>query len=299
MNIPLPNNRLQIHIDSNDTLSTFEQSIRQQDSNISKIDFNTVDQGPNKSFLRKSESIKALENAPFLVTLNNTETYVVNLGEGHSAVRHTKKDNIFEPNEEGFYMYCKSIGIPNKDSEILAAFLDKTYAGIPSKVSSTEDIKSNIFNALGAFRSIPENKWKTNKIPELKKILDKKEKELFCQNSIKKRLDKKALRRANAYLYLGGTILIGQFGFIMSGTYFYFCWDVMEPLAYLMLTSNLTIGFAYYWWTRIEMDFEPLQGKFKSTIARKIYIKNQFDIEEFQELKGDVIELRALINNSV
>jgi len=299
LNIPLSETRLQINIDSNDTLSSLEESIREGDSSISTVEFNTVDQGPNVSFLRKSEHFRDHEDTPFLMTLDNTETYVIKLGEGHSAVKHTNKDDIFEPNEESFYMYCKSIGIPNKNSEILAAFLDKTYNGIPSLKSKTEDIKSNIFNSLAAFRSLPENKWNTSKASELKKILDKKEKELVTQNFIKEGLDKKALRRANSILYLGGSVLMGQFWFIMSGTYFYFCWDVMEPMAYLMLTSNLTVGFGYYWWTRSEFDFEPLQGKFKSRIARKIYIKNKFDIEEFQELKGDVVELRALINNSV
>ena len=299
MNIQLENSRIQLKINSNETLSVLEDNIKSEDSSIQDIQFSSIDQPPNSSLLSKSECIKNLENTPFLLTLNNEDPYVVSLSEGHSAIRQVKREDIFEPNEEAYYMYSKSIGIPDESSETLAAFLDKTYASISSDMTSTEDIKANIFNALGAFRSLPTNRWGTTKVPKLKKILERKEKQLFYLNQIKQNLDKKALRRANTLLYLGGTMMISQFSLIMGGTYLFFCWDVMEPIAYLMMTANLTAGFGYFWWTHSELDFEPLQGRFKSRIAKGIYKRNEFDYKTFKKLQRDVMEIRDLISTSV
>lgn len=211
LNLPLRTHRLVFEVGSNDTLKDFESNIKSADSSISKVNFFSVDGGVDTSFLPKSEKLQNLEKIPFLLTLNNSDTFVVNFGEKYSGTKHVTRKDIFEPNEEAFHLYAKSIGIPNKNSETIAAFLDKTYASIPTQTATTEDIKASMFNALAAFRSLPNNRWGTTKVPELKKILDKKEKELVLQHGIKEKLDQKALRRANTILYLGGTVIIGQF----------------------------------------------------------------------------------------
>lgn len=73
----------------------------------------------------------------------------------------------------------------------------------------------------------------------------------------------------------------------------------MEPMAYLMLTSNLTVGFGYYWWKNREFDFNDLQGEFKTKIASKFYKRAKFDYGHFKKLQAEVTALRELINKSV
>lgn len=234
-----------------------------------------------------------------MARINNKENIIVNFSSTEESMKIMDRDDIFEPNEESFHLYCKSIGIPNKSSDILSSFLDKAYTSISRERVTTDEIKASIFNALGVFRSLSTNRWGTTKVPELKRILNQREKELIAMHDRKLQLDKAALRRANLILYLGGTIMISQFSFIMGGTYLFFCWDVMEPMAYLMLTSNLATAFGYYWWSHTELDFEPLQGRFKSKIAKGIYRRNKFDYYKFKQLQDEVIELRDLINHSV
>lgn len=246
------------------------------------------------SFLPASKyTLSYLKNMPFVMQAG-AQKFIFNQVDSSNVSREIE-------NEAGFNAYCKSIGIPNKDSDVLSSFLHRMYESLPDQTGtgnpiSNQNIKSNIFNSLSSFGKFPDNQWGTSRISSLKNILAKKEKELITLNTQKLALDKKAYSRANLMLYLGGTTLIGQFAFIVSGTYLFYCWDVMEPMAYLMLTSNLTAGFTYYWWNHDELEFEPLQGRFKSRIANKIYKRSGFDYIGFKELESEVKALRELIN---
>ena len=59
-------------------------------------------------------------------------------------------------------------------------------------------------------------------------------------------IDKKSDRKANFCLFLGSGVVLGQFAFISTGTFQYFSWDIMEPIAYTMLYANFTCGFLFY-----------------------------------------------------
>ena len=211
----------------------------------------------------------------------------------HKLHKEMQKD------EKGFHDYCKSIGIPSKDSSSLALFLHRTYNSLPEGNLTSDQIKLYILNSLNSFKSLPDNRWNTFRVSELKSILVDREKELANLHVTKQKLDKRALRIANSALYLGGSVLVGQFCFIVGGTYIFFCWDVMEPMAYLMLTSNLTIAFFYYWMRELDLGFESLQGRFKNAFVSRIYKRNKFDFAKFQQLEQDVMDLRELINKSV
>lgn len=63
---------------------------------------------------------------------------------------------------------------------------------------------------------------------------------------LKMKLDKKANFRSKALIALGSTVFLSQFAFIMGGTYVFYSWDVMEPIAYCMLLSNFTCRFLFY-----------------------------------------------------
>ena len=61
----------------------------------------------------------------------------------------------------------------------------------------------------------------------------------------KEAIDKKSERKAFRRVLLGSTILVGQFTFITTGTFIYFSWGIMEPIAYTMLLSNFVFGFFF------------------------------------------------------
>lgn len=48
--------------------------------------------------------------------------------------------------------------------------------------------------------------------------------------------------------------MVSEFTFIFSGTFFLYSWDVMEPMAYLMMLGNMTAAFAYFGLRGKELD---------------------------------------------
>ena len=61
---------------------------------------------------------------------------------------------------------------------------------------------------------------------------------------------------ANVYCFLGSSVVIGQFAFIVLGTFHYLSWDIMEPLCYLMMFGNFTASYAFYLQQRTEHDLD-------------------------------------------
>jgi hypothetical protein len=251
--IPYLTKKLSFTVTPNDTLQDFKEKVQQVDESIKNVEFHSIDSVATSSQFSLSEPMSSFKEMPLLLRLNKADNFVISLVEQDDHKLNLSSDKLFKPNEEAFFNYARSIGIPKQNSEILASFLNETYENISKDTSSTQELKSSIYNALASLRSIPHNKWGTNRVSKLKAILEEKEKELIEMHNTKTKLDKKALRRANIILYMGGTIMISQFSFIVGGTYLYFCWDVMEPMAYLMLTSNLALAFAYYWQTHSEL----------------------------------------------
>lgn len=90
------------------------------------------------------------------------------------------------------------------------------------------------------------NKYGSNNISELKRILVDKEEELKILHEKKTLLDKRAMRKANVILSMGAIIMFSQFTFITLGTTVYYSWDTMEPIAYLMGMANFSVAFTYY-----------------------------------------------------
>jgi Mitochondrial calcium uniporter len=118
-------------------------------------------------------------------------------------------------------------------------------------------------------------------------------------NQVRKGLDRKADFRAKTLLTLGSTFFMAQFGFIMSGTFVYYSWDVMEPIAYCMMLGNFTAGLFFYAKNKEEMQLTTLRTMLATKFARRIYRKRGFDIEKLERLEEEIRELRQMLNNSV
>ena len=263
-------------------------------------EYHTID---GSILIQSKYTFEDLQNTPFVITINNGQ-YIIDLSKSQAEFTEFDYNKILTATDEMYFKNCKAVGIPNKDSEVLSSFLYKLCESIPEHSDKdykidNQEIKTSLFRTLGLFRACSNDIY-SSKVQILKKILAEKEHKLEKLNEQKARLDRKASRRSALLVYLGATTLVGQFCFIVGGTYFYFCWDVMEPMAYLMLTANLSFEYFYMWWKQGMREYEPLSGGFKSDIANKIYLKNGFDYAKYKDLiEQEIVEIKELINKSV
>ena len=82
--------------------------------------------------------------------------------------------------------------------------------------------------------------------------------------------------------------LVGQWTLIATGTYLFASWDVMEPIAYVMLLGNLILGYTFY--TYSDRDFE-LGSMFTYLQERKqnqLYQRLDLDPDRLDILKQDI-----------
>jgi hypothetical protein len=137
------------------------------------------------------------------------------------------------------------------------------------------------------------------KVSDLERVIEQRQSELIKLTKVKKVLDAKAEFRSRALLSLGSTIFFGQFAFIMGGTFVYFSWDIMEPISYVMLLTNFTIGASFYASFKKEMELQTLKEIFAGRFARRLYKKKQLDIDRVHQLEAEILELRQQMNKSI
>ena len=68
-------------------------------------------------------------------------------------------------------------------------------------------------------------------------------------------------------LFLGSSIFVAQAAFIMSGTFVFYSWDIMEPIAYMMLFSNFTFGIMYYTMFKKELALGTVRQSLSNRFA--------------------------------
>ena len=72
---------------------------------------------------------------------------------------------------------------------------------------------------------------------------------------------------------MGSSVLITELAIIVAGTFEYYCWDIMEPVSYLMMYGNFLAGFSFYLVNKVDLDVgsikEVLTGYFKRRGARR------------------------------
>jgi|LauGreDrversion4_2_1035121.scaffolds.fasta_scaffold1749476_1 hypothetical protein len=105
----------------------------------------------------------------------------------------------------------------------------------------------------------------------IERIIEEKQREYIKICEKKATLDKKANWRAKAILALGSSIVIGQFGFVMAGTFLYLSWDIMEPISYMIMLGNFTAGMLFYAKYKEEFELSTLQEMISKSFAKGLY----------------------------
>ena len=84
---------------------------------------------------------------------------------------------------------------------------------------------------------------------------------------------------------MGSTVFLAQFGFIMSGTFVFYSWDVMEPISYVMMLGNFTVGMLFYAANKDELQLVTLRELLANRFARGLYRRRGLDIERLEKLE--------------
>jgi hypothetical protein len=108
-------------------------------------------------------------------------------------------------------------------------------------------------------------------------------------------LNKIADKSAKRTLWAGFVVTLAQMAYIASGTYYFYCWDIMEAQAYLITLGNTVFGLGMYTYYQLH----PHQLSFYSRIYQKV-LKNEsnscnFDLERFQNLKKELENLQGML----
>jgi Mitochondrial calcium uniporter len=122
---------------------------------------------------------------------------------------------------------------------------------------NNEVIVKGLQQTLSYYRAIANN-WSNLKVSDLEHLIEERQQQLIVLNEKKKICDKKANFRARDLLAMGSTIFFAQFAFIMLGTFVTHSWDVMEPISYVMMLGNFTVGMFFYAYFKEEMQLTTL-----------------------------------------
>lgn len=98
---------------------------------------------------------------------------------------------------------------------------------------------------------------------------------------------------------MGSSIFMAQFGFIMSGTFVFYSWDVMEPISYVMMLGNFTVGMGFYAANKDELQLITLRQMLAKRFARGLYRRKGLDIKRVETLEKEIRELRELLHKAV
>lgn len=282
------------------TLAQISDSILLKTPGVKEVSFQTLD----GAVIPGSELLKHRNNIPFIMSLKRDNgkaknNYAINLNEGFVIGSGAGSSGSSKTSEEAYLEYCLGIGLPRYPSFLLANFASKLHQTLPAEHTvKNEAILKGLQQTMSYFRSVG-NHDSMLKVSDIERMLDERQHELIKLTETKSKLDKKADFRSRALLTLGSTFFMAQFGFIMSGTFVYYSWDVMEPVSYVMMLGNFTAGMFFYAAYKDEMQLATLKEMLSKRFARGIYKRRGFDIERLENLEEEIRELRAILNKSV
>ena len=138
LSIPFESQNLHMTLDINNptfTLSTIAQKVKELNSNVKEVSFNTLD----GAILPFSEVLKHQNSMPFLMSLTRgngiTQKYAINLNSNFSIsnAHHSKAG------EEAYLDYCLGIGLSKYTSFLLANFAAKLHQSLPKNNKMTNE----------------------------------------------------------------------------------------------------------------------------------------------------------------
>ena len=78
--------------------------------------------------------------------------------------------------------------------------------------------------------------------------------------------------------------MVLQAGVVARFTWWEFSWDIMEPITYLITYGTGIMALIYFGLTRAEYTYESLHGRLAHRNMNKLYAKNNFDMEHYNNV---------------
>ena len=85
----------------------------------------------------------------------------------------------------------------------------------------------------------------------------------------------------------------------MSGTFVFYSWDIMEPIAYTMFLGNFTVGFFFYALLNKDMQLGTLKEILATRSARRLYRKRGISQDQIDKLEEEIKDIRSVLNKSI
>jgi hypothetical protein len=148
------------------------------------------------------------------------------------------------------------------------------------------------------YRSL-NNNLTTLTVSELETLIESRQRELIALNQVKTECDRRARFRSRVLLGMGSSVFFYQFYFIMSGTFVHASWDVMEPISYVMMLGNFTVGMLFYALVHKELELKSLNEVLSEWLAKGIYRRKGLQMEKVEELEREITELKEILNKSI
>ena len=143
------------------------------------------------------------------------------------------------------------------------------------------------------------NEFEESKIPiqTIQKKLEQLQSEFGPNQQKINEIRVAASRVASIYCLLGSSIVIGQFAFIVLGTFHYLSWDIMEPLCYLMMFGNFTASYAFFLTQRTEHDLElgSIHHLLTERITRRRATASGIDFAKHAEQKEEIEKIEQFL----
>lgn len=148
-----------------------------------------------------------------------------------------------------------------------------------------------------AMLAVPRGKNKYRNEVELKTLMARYDEEIGQLKPQHEKILKKSRRYAKGMLTLGLVGLCSQWVFIGAGTFYFYCWDVMEPIAYIMQLCNLALGYGVYTFANQEFEIASIHDSLVDRKKNRLYMKLGLDSERYNYLQKSYEEIREELYN--
>jgi hypothetical protein len=113
----------------------------------------------------------------------------------------------------------------------------------------------------------------------------------------KSELDQIAYRKADNIIKILFGYLVIQGALVARLTWWELSWDVMEPVTYMLTFTTAVGGMAYFMSTRTEYTYEGLRKHLAQKRMPKIYRRNNFDLNRYNELEARMAKVTQQLAN--
>jgi len=286
------NYAVQVRFTQSTTLKFFEEKLRENtDSKIDDIKFFSL----TGARVPLCEEVSTHYALPLLLQVNNDKVFALNfndqvVSQDKGAAGWSIKD------EEHYFDFGEGVGLRGYEKFLLPHFSHRLIHCLPDKQTfSSEELGQSLGTTLSYFQSQDFKSGDANYSHYVDQLV-KEEYEYYKNEKKISQIIKQSERKATALCWLGSSVAIGQAAFILSGTFHYFSWDIMEPVSYLMMFGNFTFSYAFYLLAKRDLELTSIHSILVKRFTDKAAKRIGLDIDEHNKALDTIMETKKRLN---